>query len=89
MKILGVCGSLRKNSSNWALLKAAETYFSKHEWIEFDLASLPYFDPDNQYSDSIPEVVLRARQLASMSDIIFISNLRNDLLVTFTHPIDN
>lgn len=73
MKILGICGSLRKSSSNYSILKAAQKYFSQHTWTEINLAEFPYFDPDNQFTDSTPEVVIKARKLASESDLIFIS----------------
>ncbi len=64
---------MRKKSSNWAVLKAVQTFFVKHEWTDLDLANLPFFDPDNQFSEETPEVVMTARNLASQSDLIFIS----------------
>ncbi|MGZ3774543.1 MAG: NADPH-dependent FMN reductase [Pseudobdellovibrionaceae bacterium] len=73
MKILGLCGSLRKSSSNYSILKIAQKYFWQHEWNEINLVDFPYFDPDNQFSDSTPAVVNSARKLASQSDLIFIS----------------
>lgn len=73
MKILGICGSLRKSSSNYSILNAAKKYFSQHKWGEIDLAEFPYFDPDNQFSDFTPDIVIKARKLASESDVIFIS----------------
>jgi chromate reductase, NAD(P)H dehydrogenase (quinone) len=72
MKILGLCGSLRENSSNSLLLKAAQLQLTKCQWMVFDLAKLPYFDPDNQYSDQTPKIVLELRALASSADLIFV-----------------
>jgi NAD(P)H-dependent FMN reductase len=73
MKILGICGSLRENSTNKTLLHLAKANLSQHEWTEGDLFSLPYFDPDNQYSDQTPKSVLDMRKLAAACDIIFIA----------------
>lgn len=73
MKILGICGSLRKSSSNYSILKAAKKYFSHHDWVEIDLSEFPYFDPDNQFSEATPDIIVKARKLARDSDLIFIS----------------
>ena len=73
MKILGLCGSLRDHSSNGALLKAAREILKDHAWETVELSKLPYFDPDQQYSDSTPEIVLKMRETARTSDLIFIS----------------
>jgi NAD(P)H-dependent FMN reductase len=73
MKILGICGSIRKSSSNWAILNAAQKYFSNATWDILDLTALPYFDPDNQHSAATPEVVTEMRRLAKECDLIFIS----------------
>jgi chromate reductase, NAD(P)H dehydrogenase (quinone) len=72
MKILSICGSLREHSSNSLLLKAAQNELSEHEWTHLDISKLPFFDPDNQYSESIPEIVLKARSLAANADRIFV-----------------
>ena len=73
MKILSLCGSLRKNSSNWAILNAAQRILSHASWDEINLSSLPYFDPDQQFTEATPESVREARYLASEADLIFIS----------------
>lgn len=73
MKILGLCGSLREGSSNGAILKSAAHYFSDHHFESFDLSKLPYFDPDQQFSDSTPSIVAEMREIAKMADLIFIS----------------
>ena len=73
MKIFGICGSLRKNSSNAQLLKAAQIFLNKHRWSSLYLDELPYFDPDQQFSEKTPELVKEMRKLASGSDLILIS----------------
>jgi chromate reductase, NAD(P)H dehydrogenase (quinone) len=72
MKILGLCGSLRENSSNSLLLKAAQNELKQHEWLSFDISELPFFDPDNQYTDLTPPIVIQLRSLAAQADIIFV-----------------
>ncbi len=73
MRIFGICGSIRHQSSNWALLNAAQIYFKSHQWEAIDLAELPYFDPDLQYSEETPELVKRMRSVAKTCDLILIS----------------
>ena len=73
MKIFGICGSLRKNSSNAQLLKAAQIFLNKHRWSSLYLDELPYFDPDQQFSEKTLELVKEMRKLASGSDLILIS----------------
>lgn len=72
MKILGICGSLRKDSSNSNLLKAAKLELSEHQWLDFELAKLPYFDPELQYADELPPTVAQVRGLAKEADLIFV-----------------
>lgn len=73
MKIVTLCGSIRKNSSNHSLLKAAEYFLKGHEWINIDLLNLPYFDPDNQYGERTPLSVLKIRSVIAKSDLLIIS----------------
>lgn len=73
MKILSLCGSLRSNSTNGYILKAAKNVRPNDNWIDFNLADLPYFDPDNQYSEQTPKIVLEFRKLGASADIIFIT----------------
>src|SRR3989338_5008048 len=50
MKILGICGSLRKGSYNKALLKIAQEVAPKGVKIEiFDLKDIPLFNQDEEY----------------------------------------
>ncbi len=71
MRILGLSGSLRSDSSNSRLLALAHKIVGA-EWSFFDLASLPYFDPDHQYSEQTPKPVQALRALAAQADRIFI-----------------
>ena len=72
MKILGLCGSLRKDSSNALLLQAAESELKTHQWFHFEISKLPYFDPDLQYSEQTPKAVMEVRSFASQADVIFV-----------------
>lgn len=73
MKILGICGSIRTTSTNWTILESAQSFLGAHEWTTVRLDTLPYFDPDNQFSEAVPEVVQKMRESAASSDLIFIS----------------
>ena len=72
MKILGICGSLRPESSNARLLRAARHYLHAHVWNGFDLTKLPYFDPAHQY-EGTPAAAVAFRALAGTSDLILIA----------------
>lgn len=74
MKLLSLCGSLRKESSNHALLKALQSLSPAHfEWVHFEIKDLPYFDPHLQFSETIPGVVKSLREAARNSDFIIVS----------------
>jgi len=73
MKVLAICGSLRKGSSNHNLLTATEKLFPKlKEWVHFDISQLPFFDPSLQFSD-VPTTVSELRKHAAEADFIVIS----------------
>lgn len=73
MKILAINGSLRQESSNGMILKAAQNFLKNHDWQMINIADLPYFDSDNQYSNKTPETVKNFRVLAGNADLIFVS----------------
>ena len=73
MKIATLCGSIRKESSNYSILKAVGKYFDGHQCINLDLSVLPFFDPDNQYGDDVPPSVLKMREIVAASDLLIIS----------------
>lgn len=72
LKILGISGSLRKDSSNSLLLGLAQNFLSNLTWLNFDISQLPFFDPDNQFSENVPEKAIELRSLANQSDLIFV-----------------
>jgi NAD(P)H-dependent FMN reductase len=73
MKILSLCGSIRPESSNHALLLAVRGLLPQNfEWQDFEIKQLPYFDPQMQFKD-IPKAVSQLRRAAFESDFIMIS----------------
>lgn len=74
MTLLGLCGSIRKESSNYALLKAVEALLpASTQWINFDIKTLPFFDPHLQFSEGIPALIKDLRSQAKTADYIVIS----------------
>ncbi len=74
MNILAICGSIRKESSNYTILSyIKKNVLAKLTWNEFDLKTLPYFDPALQFSHDLPKVVSEFRSLAKQSDYLLIS----------------
>lgn len=77
MKILAICGSLRRDSSNGLLLLAAQEILRDSVenlvWVDFELSRLPFFDPELQYSSATPEVVKEFRDLAEQADLLLIA----------------
>jgi chromate reductase, NAD(P)H dehydrogenase (quinone) len=75
MKILGVCGSLQRQSGNLALLEvAAASAPPGVEVVLFDgLRELPHFNPDIDASGA-PESVRRWRHALAESDAVLIAS---------------
>jgi len=72
LHVLGISGSLRKNSYNSALLQAAEELMPPGMKLEiFDLASLPMFNPDSE--KPFPESVLDFRTRLAQVDAVLIA----------------
>ncbi|WP_082407735.1 NADPH-dependent FMN reductase [Mesorhizobium sp. 1M-11] len=73
MKILAICGSLRANSSNLAVLQAAKLLAPQMtEIILFDgLEALPYFNPDLD-TETPPPPVLKLREAVGSADGLLI-----------------
>jgi chromate reductase len=72
LHVLGISGSLRKNSYNSALLGAAEELMPPGMKLEiFDLASLPMFNPDSE--KPFPESVLDFRTRLAQVDAVLIA----------------
>lgn len=72
VKILGICGSLRSGSSNCLFLDTVKTLYLQHQWQEIKLNELPFFDPELQYSENLPQVVQEMREMASGADLILV-----------------
>lgn len=69
VRILGICGSLRKGSFNKALLREAITLVPNNAAIEvFDLASIPPFNQDLE--NTPPEIIKTLKQKIHSSDAI-------------------
>jgi chromate reductase, NAD(P)H dehydrogenase (quinone) len=74
MKIIAICGSLRAQSSNLALLRAA-TNLGIDVQIYEGLASLPHFNPDDDVEGATPPpAVAELRTLLAEADGILISS---------------
>jgi NAD(P)H-dependent FMN reductase len=75
MKILGVCGSLQRQSGNLALLEvAAASTPPGVDVVLFDgLRELPHFNPDIDASGA-PETVRRWRRALAESDAVLIAS---------------
>lgn len=74
MKILALCGSLRKHSRSMALLQATGSL--ANEGIEFSifegLGELPLFNPDNEHS--APTTVHALWRAVSWSDVLIVAS---------------
>jgi NAD(P)H-dependent FMN reductase len=74
MKILAICGSLRAQSSNLALLRAAATIAAEVEIYE-GLGDLPHFNPDDDVEGATPPpAVAELRAMLAEADGILISS---------------
>jgi chromate reductase, NAD(P)H dehydrogenase (quinone) len=74
MKIIAICGSLRAQSSNLALLRAARKIAAEVEIYE-GLSSLPHFNPDDDVEGATPPPsVAELRAMLAEADGILISS---------------
>ena len=74
MKIIAICGSLRAQSSNLALLRAASNLGIDVQLYE-GLGSLPHFNPDDDIEGATPPpTVAELRTLLADADGILISS---------------
>jgi chromate reductase, NAD(P)H dehydrogenase (quinone) len=73
VRILGFAGSLRQNSHNRALLRAAQTVMPSGMELEiFDLIDLPLFNQDVE-AQGIPEPVMDFREAMKSADALLIA----------------
>ena len=79
MRILAICGSLRRHSTNRALLLAVQKQAPEGTKVAIfeSIRDLPHFDPDLDGEDRDPEdrpdAVLRLRRELAASDALLIS----------------
>jgi chromate reductase, NAD(P)H dehydrogenase (quinone) len=74
MKILGICGSLRKGSFNRGLLRAAQELTPESVTIEiYDIGDIPPYDADID-STRRPDSVLRFKQAIADADALLIAS---------------
>ncbi|WP_340298262.1 MULTISPECIES: NADPH-dependent FMN reductase [unclassified Roseobacter] len=71
-RLIGLCGALRKGSSNRKLMNAAAQSFDPAEFIEANL-QLPLYDGDVEDSQGIPDAVIRLRDQIAAADAVIIS----------------
>jgi NAD(P)H-dependent FMN reductase len=91
IKILGISGSLRRQSFNTALLKAMQSVTGLD--IELEVASLhgiPLYDGDLEQQEGIPQAVqdLKARILANDGLLLATPEYNNSMPGVFKNAID-
>jgi chromate reductase, NAD(P)H dehydrogenase (quinone) len=73
MRILGIAGSLRQDSYNRALLRAARELLPEGvELVEYDLRELPFYDGDVEAAGD-PEPVAAFKQAIAEADALLIA----------------
>ncbi len=73
LRIVGLCGSLRKTSRNRGLLRALQAQFpSDVVFTIADLSDVPLYNPDGE--QPYPESVLALKDLVSQADGLVISS---------------
>ncbi len=75
MKILGICGSLRRESWNLKLLnKAMDAFVSRGVETEvFDLNVVPMYHPDTESAEGIPPEADRMRQAIRNANAVVVA----------------
>lgn len=73
MKLVGISGSLRQDSTNRLLIREAARRFGEAEFIEGDIR-FPLFDEDLQNGDGIPEAVLTLAGQIAAADAVIVSS---------------
>lgn len=71
-KLLGISGSLRKDSTNSMLLREAARLFGDCEYTQLDI-NFPLYDGDEEAASGVPEAVQAAANLITGADAIIIS----------------
>lgn len=70
IKVLGICGSLRKQSFNAALLRCADRLAPEHmQFTHARIGDIPLYD-DDVFQQGFPEPVQRLRQQIAQADAL-------------------
>ncbi len=71
-RLLGICGSLRAESTNRMLMREAARFFDPAEFIEGDI-QFPLYDGDVEDAEGIPETVQTLSDQIAAADAVVIS----------------
>jgi chromate reductase len=72
LHIVGICGSLRKNSFNRGLLRAFEQQLPDDiKFTVADISELPFFSEERE--QNLPETVLKLKELTVSADALIVS----------------
>lgn len=71
LTLVGLCGSLRAESSNRKLMQEAARLFAPTEFTEIDLR-FPLFDEDMQVAEGIPQAVQQAADRIAAADAVLV-----------------
>lgn len=81
LHIVGICGSLRKNSFNRGLLRAFEQQLPDNiKFTEADISELPFFSEERE--QNLPETVLKLKELVESADALIVSTPEYNLSYT-------
>ena len=81
LHIVGICGSLRKNSSNRGLLRAfAETLPEDVKFTIAEISAVPFFNEDEE--QPYPESVMKFKELLDSADAYVITSPEYNLSYT-------
>jgi chromate reductase, NAD(P)H dehydrogenase (quinone) len=89
--LLGISGSLRKDSFNAALLRAAAHVSPEGVSVEIgSIAGIPLYDADLEFSGGIPEAVARLKERISAADglLLVTPEYNNSIPGVFKNAID-
>jgi NAD(P)H-dependent FMN reductase len=91
MTIIGIAGSLRKNSFNAALLRAATECVSADTQLEtVSIRDFPLYDGDAEEADGVPEPVRRIQERIAAADGLLLATpeYNNSIPGVFKNAID-
>jgi chromate reductase len=72
VKLLGISGALRRESTNSRLLREAARLFGDSTFSEADLR-LPLYDADDEAAEGVPAEVMRLAEAIAEADAVIIS----------------